>query len=60
MATCSCSGEVPTINPDDYDKYLRDVLEEVRKNIPKVFVSLVLMGNISEVRTTSEQLGGCG
>jgi len=30
-------------------RFLREVLEEVRENVPKVFVNLVLMGNISEV-----------
>ncbi len=52
VCTFSCSGEIPDINPVDYDKYLREVLEEVRQNIPKVFVNLVLMGNISEVGKT--------
>jgi len=46
---CRCSGEYPYLNPNDYDHFLREVLEEVRENVPKVFVNLVLMGNISEV-----------
>ena len=44
-----CSGDVPTLTPKDFETNLRDTLEEVRKNIPKVFVNLVLLGNISEV-----------
>ena len=30
---------------------MRETLEEVRKHIPKVFINLVLLGNISEVRS---------
>ena len=30
---------------------MRETLEEVRKHIPKLFVNLVLLGNISEVRS---------
>lgn len=41
---------MPTLTVDDYDKHLRNVLKEVKAHIPKVFVNLVLMGNISEVR----------
>ena len=29
---------------------MREALEEVRKNIPKLFVNLVLLGNISEAK----------
>lgn len=47
--SCSCSGVVPTLTVNDYEHHLREVLEEVRKHIPKVFVNLVLLGNISEV-----------
>ena len=28
---------------------MKDVLEELRKNIPKLFVNLVLLGNVTEV-----------
>ena len=45
----SCSGDVPTITADDFEKNLRETLEEVRKHIPKLFVNLVLLGNLSEV-----------
>ena len=47
----SCSGDVPNLTPDDFEKNMRETLEEVRKYIPKVFVNLVLLGNISEVRS---------
>ena len=40
---------MPTITADDFEKNLLETLEEVRKNIPKLFVNLVLLGNISEV-----------
>ena len=47
----SCSGDVPNLTPDDFEKHMRETLEELRKNIPKLFVNLVLLGNISEVRS---------
>ena len=40
---------VPTITADFENNNYVETLEEVRKNILKVFVNLVLMGNISEV-----------
>ena len=46
---CSCSGDVPTITADDFEKNMRKTLEEVRKNISKLFVNWVLLGNISEI-----------
>ena len=46
-----CSGKFPSLTVDDYENHTREVLEEVRKNIPKVFVNLVLLGNISGVRS---------
>ena len=49
MFIISCSGEVPSLTPDDFEKHLTETLEEVRKHIPKLFVNLVLLGNISEV-----------
>ena len=45
----SCSGDVPTLTADDFEKNMRETLEEVHKHIPKLFVNLVLLGNISEV-----------
>ena len=45
----SCSGDIPTLTADAFDKHLRETLEEVRKHIPKLFVNLVLLSNISEV-----------
>ena len=55
-AYTSCSGDVPTLTADDFEKHLRETLEEVRKHIPKLFVNLVLLGNISEVINLSEVL----
>ena len=48
VCTCSCSGDVPTITADNFEKNVQEIwiLEEVRKNIPKLFVNLVLLGNI--------------
>ena len=45
----SCSGKIPTLTADDYEEHMREVLEKVRQHIPKVFVNLVLMGNLSGV-----------
>ena len=45
----SCSGDFSFLTADDYEYHLRETLEEVRKNIPRVFVNLVLIGNLSEV-----------
>jgi hypothetical protein len=50
LTFCSCSGDIPALRADEYDKHLRDVLKEVEAKIPKVFVNLVLMGNLSWVR----------
>ena len=43
-----CSETVPTLTPDDFEKHLRETLDEVQKR-PKVFVNLVLAGNLSGV-----------
>ena len=43
------SVDVPNLTADDFEKHMRETLEEVRKHIPKLFVNLVLLGNISEV-----------
>ena len=40
---------MPTITADNFEKNMRETLEEVQKHIPKLFVNLVLLGNISEV-----------
>jgi hypothetical protein len=50
LTFCSCSGDIPALRVDKYDKHLRDVLKEVEAKIPRVFVNLVLMGNLSWVR----------
>ena len=36
-------------NPDYYEKWVRTTLEQVHSKIPRVFVNLVLMFNISQV-----------
>ena len=50
----SCSGDVPFITADDFEHNLRDVLEEVRTNIPRVFVNLVQIFNLSMVGNVYE------
>ncbi len=48
ISSCRCSETVPTLTPDDFEKHLRETLDEIMK-IPRVFVNLVLTGNISGV-----------
>ena len=47
---CRCSGYVPYLTADDFETNLRYILEEVRSKIPKVFVNLVEIFNMSMVR----------
>ena len=46
------SGNVPLINATDFEKYLYEVLEEIRNKIPRVFVNIVELFNISMVCLT--------
>ena len=48
----SCSGDVPFTTANDFEKYLHDVLEEIRNKIPRVFVNIVELFNISMVCLT--------
>ena len=43
--SCCSSG----VTADNYETNLRSALEVIRQNIPRVFVNLVPMGNLSEV-----------
>ena len=54
-----CSGMFPTLTADDYYIHLMEVLEEVRTKIPKVFVNLVQLGNLSEIYKLSLQSPHC-
>ena len=45
-----CSDDVPFITADDFEKNLRFVLDEVHSKIPRVFVNLVEVFNVSMVR----------
>ena len=49
LFSISCSGRVPYITADDYGKYLNETLAKIHANIPKVFVNVILAGNLSEV-----------
>ena len=44
---CSCCSS--GITADNYETNLRSALEVIRQNVPRVFVNLVPMGNLSEV-----------
>ncbi len=44
-----CLGVFPSLTPDEWEYHMNEVLSEVYKQIPKVFVNLILIGNISEV-----------
>ena len=62
MILCSCSGDFPDLTADDFQKHLNETLVEVKKNLPRTFVNLVQMGNISEVseRNTYNNVHMCG
>lgn len=55
----ACSGNVPFLTADDFEKNLIDVLEEVRTKIPRVFVNLVPMFNLSQVYEISLKSKHC-
>ena len=37
---------MPILTADDFEMNMREMLEEVRKHIPKLFVNLVLLENL--------------
>jgi hypothetical protein len=45
----SCSDKIRFLTPDDFESNLRDTLEQVRQDIPRVFVSVVEIFNLSLV-----------
>ena len=45
-----CSGHVPYLTADDYEKHMTELMEEIHNNIPKVFVNYILLFNVSQVR----------
>eukprot|EP00026_Physarum_polycephalum_P011428 Phypoly_transcript_11654.p1 GENE.Phypoly_transcript_11654~~Phypoly_transcript_11654.p1 ORF type:complete len:337 (+),score=40.66 Phypoly_transcript_11654:93-1103(+) len=47
------------LDPDEFEAHLSSVLENVRKNIPRVFVNLVEMFNISQVYDLSLKTKRC-
>lgn len=51
LSMCRCSGDVPYITADDFETNLRELLEEVHSKIPRVFVNLVEIFNMSMVRS---------
>ena len=59
LCNTRCSGTYPGISPDLYERDIRRVLERVRRNIPKVFVNLVSMLNMSEVLAVCVYSGAC-
>jgi len=44
-----CSGHVPFLTADDYEKHMTELMEEIHNNIPKVFVNYILLLNVSQV-----------
>ena len=44
-----CSGDVPFLTADDYEKHMTELMEEIHSNIPKVFVNYILLLNVSQV-----------
>ena len=56
-----CSDDVPFITADDFEKNLRYVLDEIHSKMPRVFVNLVEVFNVSLVRCilySIEHFGG--
>ena len=51
LPLCRCSGDIPFLTPDDFEKHLIEILEEVRKKLPRTFVNLIPLFNISQVST---------
>lgn len=54
-----CSGDVPYITVDDFETNLRYIIEEVRSKIPKVFVNLVEIFNMSMIYDKSKTMPHC-
>ena len=52
---CSCCSS--GVTADNYETNLRSALEVIRQNIPRVFVNLVPMGNLSEVNMSVVIIG---
>ena len=49
LCHCRCLHIIPYLSPDDYEKHLNETLTEIKKSLPRTFVNLVLMGNLSQV-----------
>lgn len=48
VSYCSCSGDFPTITADDFESNLMKILQKISGEIPRVFVNLVEVFNISQ------------
>lgn len=55
----SCGMFKSFLDPEEYEDHIMAVLEEVRTSIPRVFVSLVEMFNISQVYDLSLKTKAC-
>ena len=44
-----CTGRVSSLTADDYENHMTQLMEEIRQNIPRVFVNFVSIYNVSEV-----------
>jgi len=55
----SCAFDLPYLNPDDYQNNLMATLERVRSSIPRTFVNLVGMYNVSQAYDVSLTAGRC-
>jgi len=47
------------LSPDEYETHMRAILEKVRLNIPRTFVNLIQLFNLSQVYTLSLQSPTC-
>ena len=48
--SCRCTGDFPRLTADEFQLHLNETLIEINRTLPRTFVNLVLMGNISEVQ----------
>jgi phospholipase B1 len=55
----ACLHIIPYLSPDDYEKHLNETLTEIKKSLPRTFVNLVLMGNLSQIYELSLKSSYC-
>jgi phospholipase B1 len=54
-----CTGIFPHLTADEFQRHLNETLMEIKKALPRTFVNIVLVGNLSEIYTLSLQSPYC-